>query len=70
MDKDKQAEATFFEKRVVTLMASGKSVPQIAEITKKNVRTLEGHVERMRYKFGVDTSKELVAYFLRSGIIK
>jgi len=58
------------EKRIVLLMADGKTVGEISRIMKKNKRTLEGTVDRMRYKFGVDKAQELIALFLRNNIIK
>ena len=55
---------------VVQYLADGRSVKEISEITGVKVRTIEGKIARMKYRTFSFTAAQLVANYLRKGLIK
>jgi len=57
------------EKRLVQLLSDGKKVDEIVEIEKSERWYIGEKLMRMRQKFGVKNSTQMVALFLRNKII-
>lgn len=58
------------EKRLVQLLSDGKKVDEIVEIEKSERWYIGEKLMRMRQKFGVKNSTQMVALFLRNKIIQ
>lgn len=56
--------------QVVQLLANGKSMREICEITGDNQNTIEMRMYRLRKNLGLKSSAHLTAYFVRNGIIE
>jgi DNA-binding CsgD family transcriptional regulator len=57
-------------KEIIELIADGYSVREISDLKKINRRTLESKLDRMRISYGCINLPNLVATFLREGLIK
>jgi DNA-binding CsgD family transcriptional regulator len=56
--------------QLVTLIADGNTISQIAEFAGYSRRTLEGKIERIKLEVNAKNSANLVAIFLRNKLIK
>lgn len=58
------------EIKYVEMLSLGKNVGDISREVGVNKRTLEFHLNKMRYQLGCNNLTHLVAKFIREGIIK
>jgi DNA-binding NarL/FixJ family response regulator len=58
------------DERLLMLVARGLSAPSIARELGSAVRTVERRLSRLRERFGVETTAELVALLAREGFSK
>lgn len=58
------------ELRMVELLSQGSGYQDIADAYSLSRRTIEIQVTKLRQKFGSATNSQLVATFLRQGLIK
>ena len=62
-------ELTAQELETVTLFASGKSYPQIAEARSNSTVTVRNSLYRIQDKLGISTKRELVIWAVRNGLL-
>lgn len=60
---------TRVEKEILKLIASGKTVKEIAELRFNSVHTIVTHKKNIFRKLDVNTTQEAVKYALRSGLV-
>jgi DNA-binding CsgD family transcriptional regulator len=56
------------ERRVLELIADGKSSKEIARIIEMSVKTVDARRRRIMQKLGIESIAELVKYAIRLGI--
>lgn len=62
-------EPTQMQRRMLQMLADGKSGKQIARELGKNEQTLRGHFRRVRTRLGVDTMYQVMAISVKKGWI-
>ena len=67
--KSIEIEITQEEKQMVTRLSKGETAKKMSKDLGINKSTLATKLKEIRTKYGVSNSVELVAYFLREGII-
>jgi len=60
---------TDWEKRAVSLLAEGRSVPDIAAKESSSSRAIEYQLSKLKSKCNCETAAQLVAFFLRNKLI-
>ena len=61
---------TALERKIVRLLAEGKSNKEVAEALGRSIRTAENHRATVMRKLGVDSFADLVRYAIRNGIVE
>lgn len=62
-------ECTEEEKKIISMLADGLSLVQIAQMIGKSVQGTKNVTMRLRDRLGADTSAQLVGMAMRRGII-
>lgn len=60
---------TNVESRVMFLLAHGKTAAKIAELSHRSMKTVEGHIEKIKNKLGVNRKEQLVEYMIYTNLI-
>lgn len=58
------------QKEILLLLSNGHTAGQIGAKIKLSARTVEKHLEIMRYVYGAKNTPHLISIALRTGIIK
>ena len=69
-DADVRESLTVTEKEVLRLIASGKTVKEIAAIRSSSEHTIVAHKKNIFRKLGVNNVYEATRYALRSGLVE
>lgn len=69
VEKYAEHNLTVKESKVLFLLAHGKPAAKIAKLSNRSVKTIEGHIEKIKNKLGVSRKEQLVEYMIHTNLI-